>query len=119
MKFINFLKAISNKSLQLKPGALCFTGNIYPPFLFEALFKKIAPVAPTLINLSLHSAPEIKAMLSQTILGEIKLLWFANISETTKTQQKYFFDSIANYSGPHIVVFFSSPPPSSEKAIFL
>lgn len=89
-----------------------FTASAYPILFFADFFKQIHELVASHFTQSIHldiqSRPigECMALLETSFLGMRSLYVLKNVSELSAASKQQWLSYLANYQGPHCVIFF-------------
>ncbi len=109
MQFKEFLTKISSPDFLTSSHAICFTSVSYPSLFFSTLFdwlKAQEQVQIQSIRPHDHDFVSCSATLSTTFLGMSSVYWLGNVDEIDAAHKKKIVPFLANYAGPHTVIYF-------------
>lgn len=100
---------LEQPNLILQKPVSYFLGTEFPLLFFSYFKKRLKEVISVrAIDLEEVKLNDLKAELSLTFLGNKSLYWFGNIDDCSSKTKDDFFSLIKNYSGPNIIVFFTT-----------
>lgn len=101
---------LANTQRFLQPGAFCFQGSTYPLLFFTGFLSKVTyqkEYALQHIDLTEVDLKSFCSSLSMSFLGQSIIYWCKDSSVLSETAQKQWYNFIAQYQGPHTILFFA------------
>jgi len=120
MDIISFFTNISSADFFKKNKTICFSGaKEHCPVLFFSLFlkhlKSVCSDSVQIIDCQQQELASICGQLATSFLGSSTIFWCTNIGVCKPKKKKQLLQTIKNYSGPNVVLFFADETVSFTK----
>lgn len=110
MTFNHFLDTLQTPASLIQYPVISFQGSEYPLLFFSLLCAqfKAQGVPLEIIDCAENDVSLLESKFQTSFLGMQLVFWLKNSSELNERTRKWLFKFIADYQGPHTILFFAS-----------